>query len=319
MKRLLFGIIPLVLFFGLGVLWWKTSLRPVSTENPAAVNFTVLKGQGVREISRSLKDRGLVRNQIVFFLLIRKLGLGNKIQAGEYQLNSSMSAEEIAKELTHGTSDVWLTIPEGLRTEEILEIVGVKLAVKKEALDSEREKWRRDEGYLFPDTYRIPKSASLEEMRKIMKNNFDQKVANLKTISTLTPEQTVILASIVEKEAKLDEDRPIVAGILIKRFRQDWPLEADATTQYALGYDFENKIWWRKSLTTENLKIDSPYNTRRYKGLPPGPICSPGLAALEAVLNSAKTDYWFYLSDKTGKMHYAKTLEEHNSNIAKYL
>lgn len=138
-------------------------------------------------------------------------------------------------------------------------------------------------------------------------------------------EEVLILASIVEREVKFNNDRPIVAGILLKRLEKNWPLQADATVQYAIasakckGKSAKCGNWWPKNLTREDLKIKSPYNTYLYPGLPPGPICNPGLAAIEAVLNPVGSEYWFYLSDEEGKMHYAKTAEEHEENISKYL
>ena len=129
----------------------------------------------------------------------------------------------------------------------------------------------------------------------------------------------IILASIVEREAKHDQDRSVVAGILKKRYQKGWPLEADATIQYALGYDEIEKTWWRKKLSTEDLQIDSSYNTRINPGLPPTPICNPGLAAINAVITPKETSYWYYISDQKNNMHYATTLDAHNQNIEKYL
>ena len=159
-----------------------------------------------------------------------------------------------------------------------------------------------------------------------MKNNFDKKYSTL--TKTVLPQNNVVnLASIVEREARLPDDRPVVAGILLKRLENDWPLEVDATLQYAMATrKMENGKWktgsfdfWPKEITADDLELDSPYNTRKYKGLPPTPICNPGLSAIEAVIRPTETEYWFYLSDKEGKMHYAKTIEEHNLNISRYL
>ena len=131
----------------------------------------------------------------------------------------------------------------------------------------------------------------------------------------LNKKEVLTLASLIEREAKHNEDRAIVAGILIKRGENDWPLQIDATVQYVLGRE---RNWWPQ-VTKRDLNTNSPYNTYKNKGLPPGPICNPGLASIKAVLYPKKTDFWFYLSDKTGKMHYARTNGEHNANIRKYL
>lgn len=136
--------------------------------------------------------------------------------------------------------------------------------------------------------------------------------------ASLTPDNVLILASLVEREARASADRPIIAGILLKRLRDGHPLQVDATVQYAIGYTHSDG-WWRKELTTDDLKFKSPYNTYINAGLPPGAICNPGLSSITAVIHPTPTDYYYYLSDKSGQMHYARTLEEHNANIARYL
>ena len=137
--------------------------------------------------------------------------------------------------------------------------------------------------------------------------------------SGLTFEQIITLASIVEREGRTASDRPVIAGILLKRLRANWPLETDATLQFALGYQPQEKTWWKKEITVEDKKIDSPYNTYLNTGLPPGPIANPGLQSIKAVIYPEPTDYWYYLHDSKGVAHYAKTLDGHNANIAKYL
>ena len=179
------------------------------------------------------------------------------------------------------------------------------------------------QGYMFPDTYLIPRFATASAVANIFYRNFEKKfdrsLRNEAEKKGLDVRKVVILASIVEREAKYKKDKPIVAGILLRRLKKDWPLQADATVQYALGYQPKERSWWKESLTKEDLKIDSPYNTYKKVGLPPTPICNPGLLSIKAVIYPEKTDYWYYLSDKEGKMHYAETFEEHNQNIQEYL
>ena len=132
--------------------------------------------------------------------------------------------------------------------------------------------------------------------------------------------QVLILASLVEREARQSSTREKVAGIILKRYLADWPLQIDATVQYVLGYQPNEKSWWKKELSEEDLKIDSPFNTYINKGLPPDPICNPSLSSIKAVINADEnTPYWYYLTDNQGVMHYAITLEEHQNNINKYL
>jgi UPF0755 protein len=229
-----------------------------------------------------------------------------------------MNTYEIARALTKGTLDVWITIIEGLRKEEIAQIFSRELAIP----ESEFIKFAK-EGYLFPDTYLIPKEASTDAIISILTKNFNNKYSlELKNQSEqkgLTDNEAITVASIVEREAKFNEDRPLVAGVVLNRLRNGMKLDIDATVQYALGYQSNLKSWWKKDLTREDLEIDSPYNTYKNPGLPPTAICSPGLAAIRSVIDAPETDYLFYISDKKGKMHFAKTLEEHNENIRRYL
>ncbi len=129
----------------------------------------------------------------------------------------------------------------------------------------------------------------------------------------------IILASVVEREGRTDEDRPVIAGILLKRLKADWPLQTDATIQYALGYQPFEKSWWKKFLSADDKKIKSPYNTYIHQGLPPGPIANPGLSSINAVISLKETSYWYYLHDPKGVAHFGVTLEDHEKNIATYL
>jgi UPF0755 protein len=135
----------------------------------------------------------------------------------------------------------------------------------------------------------------------------------------LTFAQTITLASIVEREGKTDSDRPMIAGILLNRIKLGMPLQVDATLQYTLGYQPFAKTWWKKELSVDDKKINSPYNTYANVGLPPAPIANPGMASINAAMYPTSSDYLYYLHDKTGTAHYAKTIEEHNANIQKYL
>ncbi len=152
-----------------------------------------------------------------------------------------------------------------------------------------------------------------------MKNNFDAKYATLENTSNRTPHEIVTIASLIEREARHAEDRPLVASVIVNRLEIGMALNIDATVQYILGYQQNEKSWWKRNLTFADLEINSPYNTYTNPGLPPGPIANPGIAAIEAAVNPAETDYLYYLSDENGVNHYAETLEEHNQNKAKYI
>jgi UPF0755 protein len=302
--------------------WWHESKKAVDSKNKAEQIFTVRNGESLRGVAKQLKEAGLIRDQIIFFLEVKRKGLDRNIQAGEFKLSQGMNLDRIIEVLKHGTQDEWITIPEGWRNEEIAELLNQKLGVSiTEFLD------HATEGYMFPDTYRISKDASCTAIVKQMKNNFNRRWDSLNfhfgqgkdLVKNLTQDQIVIIASITEREAHHKEDFPIIAGILLKRFHAQMPLEADATVQYALGYNLQQKTWWKKNLTQTELGINSPYNTRQNAGFPPHPIANPGLIALSSVLEYKDTPYWFYLSDNSGITHYAQTLEGHNININKYL
>ena len=314
------GVIFLIilLFGGLVSFWWWDATAPV---NPSATEpkiFVVSQGESVRSIARRLNSEQLIKDQVAFFLLVKFAKMDGSLQAGDFRLRPNMSAREIIDELAHGTLDVWVTLLEGWRVEEI----ALKLAQELSIPEQEFLKYAR-EGYMFPDTYLIPKEASAAAVVAMLSDNFQTKVeAEIRSgfmSQGLTEEAGIILASIVEREGKTDTDRPVIAGILINRLNEGWALQADATLQYALGYQALEKTWWKKALTNDDKKFKSSYNTYINTGLPPAPISNPGLSAIKAVANSVDSDYRYYLHDTSGKVHYAETLAAHEKNISQYL
>ena len=318
MKKLVIVIIFFIVVIFALIFWWNNMLLPVNPNNKMTSIFVVKKGDTVREIAYNLKTKRLITNPIVFFLLLKKLGLDKKIEAGDFRLSPSMTLDDIAQNLTHGILDIWITIPEGLRAEEIAEILKDKIPTYESFWKDELAK---NEGYLFPDTYLIPKDANIALIISLMFDNFDKKYASItpNEKKQLSKNDSVILASLIEREAKFSQDRPLISSVILNRLNIGMKLDVDATVQYALGYSKDQKSWWRKDLSLEDLKINSPYNTYTNQGLPPKPIANPGVASLQAALEPANTDYLYYISDKTGRNHYAKTLLEHNANIKKYL
>jgi UPF0755 protein len=291
LKRLWFSLgLLAILIFGF-VVWWKISLSPFSADKKTKT-FIVEKGDGIKEVSVRLREANLVRSKIAFFLWERFF-VKKTLQAGTFELSPSMDAPEIANRLTLGQEDVWITIPEGWRSEQILTLL------------NKTGDWKADEGKYFPETYRVPKDIDLEALRQLMLKTFSQKAPNI------TKDQ-LIVASLIEREAKNSTDRPLIASVVYNRLGAGMSLDIDATIQYALGV-------WKKDLTLEDLKIKSPYNTYINVGLPPSPICNPGLASIQAAISPAKSDYLFYIHDSSGTAHFAKTLDQHNANVAKYL
>lgn len=299
-------------------LWWSQAIKPPVPDDKTSVLFSIESGENIRSIADKLQKQNLIRSPVAFFLLARFGSVADKIQAGEFRLSRNADMYKIADSLTHGTVDVQITIPEGYRNEEI----ALKLAQSLSIPENEFLK-AAEEGFMFPDTYLIPKEASASQVSKIFLDNFNKKVTE-KEISlikqkNLTLDEMINIASIVEREAKFDEDRPLVASVILNRLNIRMKLDIDATIQYALGYIPAEKSWWKKEITLEDLEIDSPYNTYKNPGLPPTPIANPGLKAILAVLEAPKTDYLYYIADKTGKSHFAKDFDEHARNIAKYL
>lgn len=318
--RLRISILFVILIFGCmtSFLWWNQAVKSSDPTSKVSITFTVEKSENARSIAERLKKQGFIRSSLAFFLLARFTKLGSNLQAGQFLLNPAMDMDTIAANLTHGTVDVSITIPEGWRNEEIALKFAKELSIpEKEFLSVARE------GYMFPDTYFFPKNASSSTVAKIMLDNFKNKTAkfdeNKLKQKVLSMDQTVNIASLVEREAKFDQDRPLVASVILNRLHLGMKLDLDATVQYVLGYQPDEKSWWKKELTLDDININSLYNTYKNKGLPPTSIANPGLAALSAVYNAPNTDYLYYVSDKSGKIHFAKDIEGHNINITKYL
>lgn len=317
MRKLLI-VLVLALVFGFAIFaYWTYGNQPANAQDESQKIFVIDKGASIREIGNSLKKEGLIRDPVIFFIYIKLYGQDKNIQAGDYRLSSSMTLRKIVDGLNHGTLDRWVTISEGVRAEEIADLLAQNLLSFDE---SWRARLNENEGYLFPDTYLVPKDADIELVISILKGNFDKKI---KEEGLDRDEQglnrAVIIASLIEREAKLEIDRPLVSSVINNRLRIGMKLDIDATIQYALGYQKDNKRWWKQSLTNEDKKFDSPYNTYLNAGLPPTSISNPGIRAIQAALKPAATDYLYYISDATGKNHYAKTLQEHRANIQKFL
>lgn len=316
--RVMVFLLVVLLFVGGSLAWWFDSTRAVDPKDTDPVTFRVNAGDGVRAIAANLAGDNLIRSSTAFFVLVKLMGIERNLQAGEFRLNRTMDSRTLARELTHGFEDIWVTTLEGWRNEEIATALAKNLNLpESEFLRSAKT------GYMFPDTYLIPQDATAGAIISIFTSAFDKKVtpqmrADIKA-KGMTLESVVTLASIVEREGRTDEDRPVIAGVLLNRLEKGWPLQADATLQFALGYQSQEKTWWKKVLSEDDKKVKSPYNTYANPGLPPGPICNPGIAAVKAVIYPKQTDYMFYLHDPSGAVHYAKTLEEHNANVAKYL
>lgn len=283
--------------------------------------FIVPLGSDSAQISESLKSAGFIKNILAFEAVHFFRGT---IRPGGYKISKSMSAWKIAGILADKPYMVWVVIPEGLRKEEIADILAVKLdwtAAEKTQWITEDTATSLDyfEGVYFPDTYLIPKDEPTAQVAKRLQAKFQENFAPYaaEALKQNIRWQTVVrVASLIQREAGSKDDMPLIAGILWNRLLQGMALDIDATLQYARGN--AGSGWWAP-ITVADKKIKSQYNTYLNKGLPPHPISNPGLDAIKAALYPAKTDCLYYLHDSAKVIHCAKTYEEHQKNIDIYL
>lgn len=315
MRKPLVLVILLVVFIGGFYLWWRNGTSAVNPKDTSEKVFVIPQGEAIRNVGNSLKKEGLIKDPVVFFLFLKKNGLDRNIQAGSFKLSPSMNLAQIMDTLGHGSVDAWITIPEGYRSEEIAEV----LAQNVETYD---DSWvaalKEEEGYLFPDSYLIPKNADVATVISILRNNFNAKIDTI-GLSSDDPRlnDIVITASLIEREALRDDEKPMIASVISNRLEDGMSLDIDATLQYAKGKSSNGK-WWTVP-TGEDREINSLYNTYRNPGLPPTPIANPGIEAIKAALNPDTTPYYYYIHDPKGNVHFARTLDQHNANVAKYL
>lgn len=298
-----------------------TQLQPIDQSSVDEVSIVVPPGTGIKKIALILQEEGLIRSPLIFRFYVSWTGVDKKIQAGSFKLSKADNLETIANKLTEGTEDVWITTLEGWRREEIAQY----LAAQDLAYFSEDEFLNLTsdlEGQLFPDTYLVPREISTEAVVKLLRDNFEKKIvlglATELENSNRSLEDNLIMASIVEREARDYEQMRHVAGILWNRIDIGMALQVDATLQYAGGYNSQTNTWWSPPLATDK-ETPSLFNTYTNPGLPPRPISNPGLNAIKATLDALEVDDLYYLHAPDGRMYYAETLEGHNANINRYL
>ncbi|MDQ3008803.1 MAG: endolytic transglycosylase MltG [bacterium] len=316
------GLLLILVLLGVfgGYLLTK-QLAPVDSSNQNVTRFVVPKGQAVTVTANKLAEAGLIRQPLAFRIYVRQQGMEQRLQAGSFELSSSMTVAEVARELTTGTNDLWVTIPEGWRREEIaesLERQDLEAYDKTEFLTLTAT----SEGKLFPETYLLSRQSSSSQIANLLLRTFESNVTQgLATEirnSQYSLDNAVVMASLLEREANSPQQMREVAGILWHRVEIGMPLQVDATFQYAKGYSAQEKSWWPAPLAADKT-IVSPFNTYLIVGLPPKPIANPGADAVKAALNPIKTTNLYYIHDSSGQLHPAATLEGHNSNINRYL
>ena len=288
--------------------------------------FSIAPGQGLRKIANGLQQEGLVGDALRFTILARLSGQDKLIKAGEYALAATMTPHEILDQMVAGRVHLYrLTIPEGFNLQQISAAVAVAgLASEADFLATARDPQTAEalnipgktvEGYLFPDTYYFPRetncTAIITTMVRRFETAFTPEWHQRAEALGLSVHQVVTLASIIEKETGVPEERPLIASVFHNRLRKGMRLETDPTVIYGIT-DFDG------NLTRKHLRTMTPYNTYRIKGLPPGPIASPGRAALEAALYPADTDYLFFVARRDGTHQFSNTLGEHQKAVRKY-
>lgn len=308
------------------IIFWRQIRTPLNPTGETEI-FKVEKGNSAKAIAENLQNAGLIKNPFLFRLYVFLALSQYSLKPGEYELSSKMPIRDISDTLVlGGVNEVIITIPEGFNLKQIEDrLVETGLAKQNELMNyeflkdappvlSDKPKSASLEGYLFPDTYRFFKDATLSDVISKIIDNLSNKLtpdlrAAIKNSSHSTYE-ILTMASLIEKEIPKDSDRPIVAGILWKRLKAGVPLQVDAALVYIAG---------RQELYEADKKINSPYNTYLYRGLPKGPIANPGLSAIKAAIFPETSPYWYYLSGKDGATIFSKTLEEHNRHKAIYL
>ncbi len=293
------------------------------------VHVKIQEGMTTGEIAERLAEKGVISSSAKFRVLARVRGYDGKMKPGTYTFVENMNDEDVFEKLMSGEKHlVRFTIPEGFGVKEIAErLYELDLVDKEDFLNAAENfapydymKRRPDvryaaEGFLFPETYDIETDYSIEEILNMMAGEFDSRLtAEMRARAEnmgLSIYDLTTLASLVEREVRFDEDRAIVAQVFLKRLKMDMPLQTDASLQYLLDEPKED-------VTIEDTKIDSPYNTYQNAGLPPGPIANPGMAAIEAVLYPADTDYLYFVADRDGHNHYAYTYDEHLNLVNEY-
>jgi len=302
--------------------------------------FRVNAGETAGQIAASLRQQGLIADETLFLRYLTYYGLDTRLEAGTYQLSAAMTIPEIAYQLTDAEpAQVTIGIPEGWRREQIadwidsqpdlpftgeefLAATGPGASVPPDlSFAGEIPPGASLEGFLFPETYRLDLDATAEELVERMLRTFDERFTpemRAQVAGTgLTLYEVVTVASIVEREARVADERSMIADVYLNRLEQGMRLEADPTVQYAMGYQPDTGQWWNLNLTqADYYAVDSPYNTYLYAGLPPGPIANPGIDAIQAVLRPADTPYLYFRTtcDGSGRHNFAITYEEHLAN-----
>jgi UPF0755 protein len=326
-KRLFFLLVFVAVIAAAGG-WWLYSriTEPYRAYAEPEVFVDIPSGSGPVAIGERLISAGVVRDSLTFRAALLLSGRARALKAGEYRFDAPLHSLDVIDKIARG--DVYkrlLTFREGLTILEMAQVfeekgfgkaIEFRQAAENAALVADLDPAAKDlEGYLFPETYSLPRntpaSGVVDQMVKGFRNALSPQMIESAKANGLTVRQLVTLASLVEKETATPEERPLVAAVYRNRLGIHMPMQADPTVIYAL----QKAGAYKGNLTRENLQFDSPYNTYRYPGLPPGPIASPGLASLQASAKPADVDFLYFVSKNDGSHVFASNLEEHNKNV----
>lgn len=314
------------------MLWYGESLTQPRDSRAGEAVFRVQAGEGAAAVAARLEREGFIRNAEAFTAYLVYSGLDRSIQAGEFTLSPALAPVQIAQKLQDATpTQIKFVVLPGWRLEEVaatLPTSGFAIAPDDFLREARRPARRFDflpegataEGFLLPGTYTLPRGLNARELVETLMNNFALALSpELRAAferQGLSVYQAVILASIVQREAMQPEEQPLIASVFLNRLAAGMKLETDPTVQYAIGLNPATGSWWKSPLALVDLQIDSPYNTYKNPGLPPGPICSPALSALQAVAYPAQTPYYFFRArcDGSGLHTFAETFEQHLQN-----
>lgn len=312
--------------------------QPAIAGDDRQIDFEIALGETAGTIGPRLESAGLIRSADLFTALVRYRGVDHALEAGEYRLSPGMTLDEIVGALQHGRARMTtVTIPEGWRMEQVAaRLAEAGLGDEEEFLALMRSPdydypWLTErpigapqdlEGFLFPDTYNIPQGTSPAAVIEMMLHNFDRRVTPELRLAMIGQGMSfyegLALAAIVEREAVKASERSTIAAVFLERLEIGMYLQADPTVSYAKGFDAGLGRWWTPMYEEDAQDVDSPYNTFLNGGLPPGPICSPGLSSIEAVAYPANTSYLFFVAKGDGSHAFAETFEEHLANMARY-
>jgi UPF0755 protein len=307
--------------------WFRNAVYSERALPVAATDVVIPRGATFAEVTQLLAARGVVGNALAFRILARFRHDEPRVMAGQYRLPAHESLDEVLRRIVGGGSQVaiWVTIPEGYMAREVAQtFADAKLGTTSsfqrtfadESLDVDGVTVHGLEGYLFPSTYLVPIDISPKAAAMMMTDEFFRRLPKDAAASAaklhLTVPQCVVLASLIEREGKADDERPVIASVMVNRLRVGMPLEVDASIEYVFPVH-------KDVITNADLAIDSPYNTYKNRGLPPTPIANPGQPSLDAAFHPAVSPYFYYVYRGDGHHAFAKTLAEHNANTARYL